>query len=53
MPSKWALNILRGKREDELKGLAYAYSRRKCHKIINEFIKCERENGAFWTAFEC
>jgi hypothetical protein len=32
MPSTWALNILRGKREDELRGLAYAYARRKCHK---------------------
>lgn len=27
MPSSWYLNILRGKREDELRGLAYAYSR--------------------------
>lgn len=27
MPDRWALNILRGQREDELKGLAYAYAR--------------------------
>lgn len=27
MPDRWALNIVRGKREDELKGLAYAYAR--------------------------
>ncbi len=34
MPGKWAVNILRGKREDELKGLAYSFSRRKCHMRI-------------------
>jgi len=27
IPDKWALNIRRGQREDELKGLAYAYAR--------------------------
>ena len=69
MPDRWALNILRGQREDELKGLAYAYARyffyfyflllnkynkrRKCRKHADEFIDCERRNGSFWTVFEC
>lgn len=26
-PERWSLNLLRGQREDELKGLAYAYAR--------------------------
>lgn len=26
-PERWTLNLLRGQREDELKGLAYAYAR--------------------------
>jgi Cytochrome c oxidase biogenesis protein Cmc1 like len=60
-PDRWQLNILRGRREDELRGLAYAYARymgvfkfrRKCKKPALEFIQCENENGILWTAFEC
>lgn len=53
MPDRWILNIVRGKREDELKGLAYAYARRKCRRLVLAFFECEQKNGVFWTAFEC
>ncbi|CAK91801.1 unnamed protein product (macronuclear) [Paramecium tetraurelia] len=53
MPSNWQLNILRGKREDELRGLSYAYARRKCHKAVNDLLQCEKDYGSFWAAFDC
>jgi hypothetical protein len=53
MPDKWALNIFRGQREDELKGLAYAYARRKCKHPAEQFIECQMKEGAFWGTFEC
>ncbi len=53
MPDLWKLNILRGKREDELKDEAMPIARRKCMKKVNNFIQCEREWGKYWTVFEC
>lgn len=44
MPSKWQLNILRGKKEDDLRNQAYPLARRKCHKNVEEFQECEKGN---------
>ncbi len=41
IPSQWKLNILRGKREDELKNEAMQLSRRRCIQKVREFVKCE------------
>lgn len=53
MPDLWKLNILRGKREDEIKDEAMPIARRRCRKKATDFIQCERENGKYWTVFEC
>ncbi|EAR88681.1 cytochrome C oxidase biogenesis Cmc1-like protein (macronuclear) [Tetrahymena thermophila SB210] len=52
-PTTWKLNILRGKREDEIKDEAMPLARRRCRKKAMEFIKCEQQNGKYWTVFEC
>lgn len=41
-PSRWQLNILRGKKEDDLRNEAYPLARRKCHKSVEVFMDCEK-----------
>jgi len=41
-PTIWQLNILRGKREDDLRNDAYPIARRKCHKDVDVFQECEK-----------
>jgi hypothetical protein len=43
-PTTWKLNILRGKREDDLRNEAYPLARRKCYHAVKEFEKCEKGN---------
>lgn len=52
-PENWKLNILRGKKEDELRGEAYAIARRKCYFPVQEFAECEKQNGLIMTSFRC
>lgn len=52
-PGLWKLNILRGKREDELKDESMPLARRRCRTKATKFIECERVNGKYWTVFEC
>lgn len=41
-PEIWQLNILRGKREDDLRNQAYPLARRKCHRDVESFQECEK-----------
>ena len=41
-PDVWQLNILRGKREDDLRNEAYPLARKKCHKNVESFQDCEK-----------
>ena len=40
MPDLWKLNILRGKREDELKGESMPIARRRCKKKVHGIKHC-------------
>ena len=42
MTKNWTLNILRGKREDELRNECYPLVRRKCYEPVKSFEKCEK-----------
>jgi hypothetical protein len=53
LPKTWNLNILRGRKEDELKNESYPIVRRKCYEYAKLFEQCEKENGRFWTPFNC
>lgn len=41
-PTTWKLNILRGKREDDLRNEAYPLARRKCYNAVKDFERCEK-----------
>ena len=43
-PTNWRLNIMRGKREDELRNEAYYLARRKCYDKAKSFENCEKSN---------
>ncbi len=43
-PTVWQLNILRGKKEDDLRNEAYPLARRKCHKSAEFFEQCEKSS---------
>eukprot|EP01017_Pseudomicrothorax_dubius_P018529 TRINITY_DN20478_c0_g1_i2.p1 TRINITY_DN20478_c0_g1~~TRINITY_DN20478_c0_g1_i2.p1 ORF type:complete len:101 (+),score=10.10 TRINITY_DN20478_c0_g1_i2:62-364(+) len=53
IPMEWSLNILRGKREEELSDEAFRLARRKCYKSVMRFIQCEKQKGMFWSVFDC
>lgn len=46
-PTTWQLNIMRGKREDDLRNEAYPIARRKCHKYVDVFAACEKSYKSF------
>ncbi len=42
MPSTWSLNILRGKREDDMRNESMSFARRKCKQKVLTFSECEK-----------
>ena len=52
-PENWRLNLMRGNKEDEFRGECFSISRRKCYDVVQEFAKCEKENGMIFTTFNC
>jgi len=53
MPDTWTMNIMRGKREDELRLESYPLARRKCYDYVKVLEQCNKDNGKFWTIFNC
>ena len=42
MKATWSLNILRGRKEDQIKNEAYPIVRRKCYDYVHAFAECEK-----------
>ena len=47
-PGPWSLNIMRGKREDDLRNIAYSLARRKCYRKVLEFTNCENRKNMIY-----